>query len=703
MRDSSRALTCLSSTRRLRRSLSLPTSSRKSTRSSAKKVIMSLSPSKAWRASTTFMSRPSSATICRQTHLASSSSSRWEATESRSPCVALRRIRLRPRGACSGGTSSGPLTSRPKSAPRVVSTTTRSPGTTSREPASNWYTLPPPRNTTLAILGTLCDLLEAREQRLQRELLIDVEIQILASPGHDGHQARVVFRCRHGRPGELVGAVAVPEYIGCPTGDHPEVAHPGGEEVDGVLRRDAPQARFLALGALLGFLDVPLSVAIILELLLEHVDEGPLRIRGLVAAHAGEQQRDLLQELRPAARAARIVRQPLGALHGAAREARERRGLGSTEAVPLAQVRGDLLVAERTKLDLLTTGDDRRQHALETVRDEQEVHVVRRLFDALQQLVGRRRVQVLDLGDDPDAAAGSERLEAEVGDHRPHLLEADEVTFALDHVQVGVDAAARTLALGAGPAAAAGADERHGELAREGRLGQALGAAQQVRVAESALAQGAREHLFDLLLAGDVVEHGAPLAAAPQAGGGDRLERRGLHVDGDDVDVAEAVDQTHALREAPRHHGEAGGDPLLEIEAFGLDAVGRAAGARQPHERIDVEDDREVGQQAAQTRLVDGQHRVDAQSAGEALIGERRVDEAVEDEHAAGAELGQQHALDELGAGRGVQQGLGPGRQRLGTVQEYVAHGLTGRGAAGFADCLLYTSDAADDLLCVDL
>ncbi len=197
----------------------------------------------------------------------------------------------------------------------------------------------------------------------------------------------------------------------------------------------------------------------------------------------------------------------------------------------------------------------------------------------------------------------AKRLEAEVGDHRLHLLDADEIALALDHVQVGVDAAARTLALGAGPAAAAGADERHGELAREGRLGQTLGAAQQVRVAESALAQGAREHLFDLLLTGDVVEHGAPSAAEPQAGVGDRLERRGLHGGGDDVDVAAAVDQTHALREAPRHHGEAGGDPLLEIEAFGLDAVGRAAGARQPHDRIDVEDDREVGQQAAQTRL----------------------------------------------------------------------------------------------------
>ena len=99
-------------------------------------------------------------------------------------------------------------------------------------------------------------------------------------------------------------------------------------------------------------------------------------------------------------------------------------------------------------------------------------------------------MQILELGDDPDAATGGEGLEAEVGDHRLHLFHADEIALALDHVQVGVDAAARTLTLGADPAAAAGADEHHGELARKGCLGQTLGAAQQVRVAESALEQG---------------------------------------------------------------------------------------------------------------------------------------------------------------------------------------------------------------------
>ena len=79
-----------------------------------------------------------------------------------------------------------------------------------------------------------------------------------------------------------------------------------------------------------------------------------------------------------------------------------------------------------------------------------------RLLDALEQLVGGRGVQVLDLGDDPDAAGGRERLEAEVGDDRLDLLDADQVALALEHVEVGVHAVAGAGALGAGAAAAAG-------------------------------------------------------------------------------------------------------------------------------------------------------------------------------------------------------------------------------------------------------
>ena len=133
-------------------------------------------------------------------------------------------------------------------------------------------------------------------------------------------------------------------------------------------------------------------------------------------------------------------------------------------------------------------------------------------------------------------------------------------------------------------------------------LRQTLGAAQQVRVAQRALAQGAREHLLDLLLAGDAVEHGRPQppsrrpASATASSAAASTSAATMS-----TSRKPSIRRTRSGK-APRQHGEAGGDALLEIEAFGLDAVGRAAGARQPDQRIDVEDDREVGQQAAQTR-----------------------------------------------------------------------------------------------------
>ena len=65
------------------------------------------------------------------------------------------------------------------------------------------------------------------------------------------------------------------------------------------------------------------------------------------------------------------------------------------------------------------------------------------------------RVQVLALGDHPHSMRGRERLEAQVGDDRLDLL-VDVLEFALRsrHVQVGMHAVARALALGAGAAVA---------------------------------------------------------------------------------------------------------------------------------------------------------------------------------------------------------------------------------------------------------
>ena len=227
---------------------------------------------------------------------------------------------------------------------------------------------------------------------------------------------------------------------------------------------------------------------------------------------AGGERRRVAQELLAAARTGGVLGEAGGALDGAERQARERLGRGRVEVVPVHQVVRHLGVAERPELHHLAARDDGRQHALETVGDEEEDDEGRRLLDALEQLVGRRRVQVLDLGDDPDAAGGREGLEAEVGDDRLDLVDTDEVALALEQVQVRVHAPAGALALRARAAVLAGRDERRAELARELRLGEALGAGQQVGVTERARADDAREERLGLLLAGDAGEHAAPLS-----------------------------------------------------------------------------------------------------------------------------------------------------------------------------------------------
>ena len=80
----------------------------------------------------------------------------------------------------------------------------------------------------------------------------------------------------------------------------------------------------------------------------------------------------------------------------------------------------------------------------------------------------------------------------------------------------------------------------------------------------------------------------ASSAAEPQAGVGDGLEGGGLDVGGDELDIAEAVDEADPLREAAREGGEAGRHALLELDTLRLDAVGAAvagAGAGQPDDR----------------------------------------------------------------------------------------------------------------------
>ena len=190
-------------------------------------------------------------------------------------------------------------------------------------------------------------------------------------------------------------------------------------------------------------------------------------------------------------------------------EPRERLGRDRVHLVALDEKGAHLGVAERAELDHLAARDDGRQHALQPVGDEEEHHVGRRLLQALEELVRGFPVHVLDLGDDPHAMRGRERLEAEVADDRLDLLDAPHVALALEDVQVGVHSASRALALGAGAAVAAARDQHGAELARERRLGEALRPGQQVGVTQRAVAQRAREERLGLSLSRDRLEHGA--------------------------------------------------------------------------------------------------------------------------------------------------------------------------------------------------
>ena len=85
----------------------------------------------------------------------------------------------------------------------------------------------------------------------------------------------------------------------------------------------------------------------------------------------------------------------------------------------------------------------------------------------------------------------------------------------------------------------------------------------------------------------------------------------------------------------------------------------RPAAPRAPVARVDPQQQRAVGLEAAGGELVDRAHRLDAEPAPAALVGERGVDEAVEQHPLAAVEQRRQRLLDELGARGGVEQRLG--------------------------------------------
>ena len=114
---------------------------------------------------------------------------------------------------------------------------------------------------------------------------------------------------------------------------------------------------------------------------------------------------------------------------------------------------------------------------------------------------------------------------------------------------------------------------------------------------------------------------------------------------------------------------------------------GRASRAGAPAASCGIEGDHDAGvrQQAAGGEQVELQHIVDAQAASVALIGERRVDVAVDEHHPSGGQRRHQHVVSELGASGRVEERLGPGLHVGAVVQQAAPDALTERRAARLA------------------
>ena len=105
-----------------------------------------------------------------------------------------------------------------------------------------------------------------------------------------------------------------------------------------------------------------------------------------------------------------------------------------------------------------------------------------------------------------------------------------------------------------------------------------------------------------------------------------------------------------------------------------------------PADRVDVELEQEgpVGKQAAHRGEVEVEHAVQPELAADSLVGDRRVDVAVADDHRATLERRADHLVHVLGAGGRVHERLGP-RADVIAVQDEIPELLAELRAAGLA------------------
>jgi UDP-glucose 4-epimerase len=142
-----------------------------------------------------------------------------------------------------------------------------------------------------------------------------------------------------------------------------------------------------------------------------------------------------------------------------------------------------------------------------------------------------------------------------------------------------------------------------------------------------------------------------------------------------------AVEDADPVREASLQIAVAVGQRDLEVAALSFDPVEHRTNAPGRSPGVHEQDEGAVRHQVSD-RDVQLEHRLDAETARDALVDERRVQIAVADDIGAAREGRPDHVLGELGARRGKESGLGPGGH-LAAVEQQLPDPLADRRPAG--------------------
>src|SRR6478609_6115029 len=127
---------------------------------------------------------------------------------------------------------------------------------------------------------------------------------------------------------------------------------------------------------------------------------------------------------------------------------------------------------------------------------------------------------------------------------------------------------------------------------------------------------------------------------------------------GEQLGARRSVDDDEPVRFALGELPVSAGGTGVKVVFLALDSVALAAHAPDGIVRADLEQDRAVGHQPLHGGEVELEHALEAEPAGDALVGDRRVDVAVADHRRPTRERGPDELLDVLGTRCRVERSL---------------------------------------------